>query len=147
MTMEKEIYTMIDDFLGQLSKDHSGVYHQFPLYQTKTENALDLLTRHGLVIFMGDPKTHNAHITPLGERVINDFNGIENYINSLNAKTEIKENLELTRLTGEVEKLKYDISISRDTPKNTIINRRIAITSILIALLSLAISAILLFKK
>jgi hypothetical protein len=145
--MEKDIYAMIDEFLTRLTKDHLGVYHGFPYHETKTKNALSIIQDYRLAIFRGDPKSSNADITPQGEKVVNEWGGVENYINSLNKKAEAKDDLEFTKLKGEVEKLRYDISISKDTPKNNRINRTIAIISIIFAFISLIISAIALMRK
>ncbi|HEY9000382.1 MAG TPA: hypothetical protein VIM89_03435 [Mucilaginibacter sp.] len=145
--MEDEVYKFIDDFLGKFKGKEPQAFGKLFL-DPLGKAAIQIMIENKLIVYSGElTATKLVNISIPGHKVLHHPGGIRGYLGVLSKKEEERESLELEKLKGDVEKLKYDILISKDTPSNNRKNRVLAIISIIIAFGALLISLIALLNN
>jgi hypothetical protein len=114
--MNDDIYNIIDSFLNHLL-NHNG--KEVINFEDDNENgilAISKIEEYRLAKFpIGNKKTTYSLIEPNGRKAIN-AGGSKIYITSIENVENEKGSLEFKKLSGDVEKLKYDIKNAKNLP-------------------------------
>lgn len=134
-----KVYDRVDAILKHLqSRNGDGIGHY--IMDGEGQEAKRLLIEHRLVTFMShEHKVSVVYLTTNGEAVL-AAGGFEKWITPQHLKAGLKENLELEKLVGDVQKLQMDINLAKGAVSRANLSVILAAIAALIALATLIVS-------